>query len=156
MTVVCPNQCGKTGLVIGVDERSIKEHITQQCSPRSLQCAFGCGAVLSPLAVSAHNDSCEYNTALCPNGCCSSQHSRQLACYHKQGVFCKPTSFLKRLSPAHIADDCPAAVGRCSRCLVSVKRCEWAVHQQGDGHQLKEATSLNSLLTSPANVPQPS
>ena len=146
LAVVCPNKCGKTGLVLGVGERSLKEHLTLQCTHRAVPCEFRCGATLSLQAAAAHNATCPLLPVLCSNGC-STQQSGQYACRHLPGELCKPTVLPKQSMPAHVADKCPATRGRCSLCLVTTKRCEWAAHVQSGEHQRSEAEAIVAALS---------
>ena len=148
MTVTCPNQCDKAGLLIGVDERCIKDHLSQHCSRRTVQCPLGCGAELGAAEMATHHDICPRNTVLCPNRCFSTRHSGQFVCHFREpGTPCEPTSVLRRMVASHIEHECPCTLRQCALCDVSVQRCEWVVHQQSDGHQLKDAQQSIRVLS---------
>ena len=147
MTVTCPNRCGKAGLVIGVDERSIKEHLSQQCAARTVDCPRGCGVVLSVSALPVHDDSCIRNSIACPNHCFMIARSLQFVCCVERGLLYVPTRFQKIRLAAHLDHDCPAVGRQCERRAVTVKRCELAAHERCDSHQLRDAQNKIRLLS---------
>ena len=149
LKVNCPNQCG-TPLLIGVGERSIKEHLTQHCANRSVLCSLICGAVLRNSEMAAHIEICPRNIVPCPNGCYQVQRTGQLMCSFKPsftfGSFL--TTRQKLLLPSHIRDECPNTKRECERCHVLVRRCDWDEHQRSnETHQLREARERIQILS---------
>ena len=55
----CPLACDQcAGLVIGVNERAIKEHLAQHCPNRAVSCPLGCGGSVIACELDAHQRSC--------------------------------------------------------------------------------------------------
>ena len=147
LTVICPNGCGTAGLVMGVDERSIKAHLTQQCTRRPVRCPRGCNAQLQARHLAEHDDKCLLHTLACPNGCVESSDG-QFLCHPRPRHASVPTAFQKSLLPHHIATECPNSALECPQCSVAVWRCEWEAHERSDSHLLKVAEAKIALLSS--------
>ena len=137
MTVACPNQCGTAGLMIGVDERSIREHLSRECTERSFECSRGCGEMLRVGGTAAHDEECAHNVVPCPNRCI--EYEGALSCGHPSLLLLPITTRHTSLMPHHVATECPNTELPCALCCILVKRCEWDVHQRSTAHQLEKA-----------------
>ena len=146
MRVSCPNQCGQAGLMLGLDERSLREHLTRQCTHRPTSCPRGCGRVVPHAQLRFHDGTCPRNTSPCPNGCFPGPLF--FACTAVEPRVSQVTLLEPRRVPAHVANDCPNTLFACALCNVAVKRCERDKHRLSDRHQLREAQDKIRTLTS--------